>query len=83
MEMIYLGCAALGGTILVIQFIMTVLGLGGDEGDFDLHVETDLPDDVDFSDDSAHHAAGHGSTWIFAVVSFKTIVAAAEITYRH
>ena len=73
MEIVYLVCATIGGTILVCQFVMTVFGLVGDSVDFDTDV--DLPDDIDFSGDS-QHAVSHGSTWLFSVISFKTIVAA-------
>jgi len=73
MEFVYLACAAVGGTLLVIQFVMTVIGLGGEDVDFDLNA--DVPDDVDFGD-HAGHVASHGSTWVFAVISFKTMVAA-------
>ena len=51
---VYLVCAAVGGTILVCQFAMTLLGLGGDHGDLgggDGHFE--LGHD-------AGHAGGHG-----------------------
>jgi len=73
MEFVYLACAAVGGTLLVIQFVLTVIGLGGEDVDFDLGA--DVPDDIDFGD-NAGHVAAHGPTWVFAVVSFKTLVAA-------
>ena len=74
MATVYLICAAIGGTVLVCQFVMTVFGLGLDNVDFDGDV--DVPDDVDFSGDSHLGAAGLDSTWIFTVISFKTVVAA-------
>jgi hypothetical protein len=89
-------CAAFGGTILVLQAIMTLVGLGGDT----LH--TDVPSDVghdfggDFHADAAsihtdtggdvhtdaaggvqhHESQGHGSSRLFAVLSFRGVVAA-------
>ena len=73
MEFVYLACAAVGGTLLVIQFVTTVVGLGGEDVDFD--VGANVPDDLDFGDPGGD-AAVYGSTWIFAVISFKTLVAA-------
>jgi len=91
---VFLVCAAFGGTILVLQAIMTLIGLGGDS------FHTDVPHDVggdvgsDFSggdagsdapaeahtaetDDGQHHPSqGHGSSRLFAVLSFRGIVAA-------
>jgi membrane protein implicated in regulation of membrane protease activity len=84
----FLICAVVGGTILVCQFVLTLVGLGGDHG-------VDFSHDVahDFSMDAGHDAAGggahgadqgghatssqHGSSWLFAVISFRTLVAAA------
>ncbi|MDX1945707.1 MAG: NfeD family protein [Pirellulaceae bacterium] len=78
-------CAIVGGTILIIQFVMTLVGLGGDHGldggHGDFH--TDAGPDAQF--DSAHGADGeghdsgghHGSSWLFAMISFRTLVAAA------
>ena len=73
MEFVYLACAAVGGTLLVIQFVTTVVGLGGEDVDFD--VGANVPDDLDFGDPGGD-AAVYGSTWIFTVISFKTLVAA-------
>jgi hypothetical protein len=78
MTTVYGLCAVIGGTILLCQFVMSLVGLSGDH---DLaHVDSDM----DFAD--GHHAAGHGhaaehtqhpsSTWFFGVVTFRTIVAA-------
>lgn len=72
MSTMYLICAALGGSIFVIQFLLTLIGIGGEALDFDADVtdHLDLPDDTDIS------ATAHGSTWLFGVLSFKTVVAA-------
>jgi membrane protein implicated in regulation of membrane protease activity len=78
MTTIFLFCAVVGGTILAFQFVMTFAGFG--------HHGMDVPDDVPDSFDSylhtdafhGHHEAGdpHGSTAMFGVLSFKTVVAA-------
>jgi hypothetical protein len=105
MASLFLICATLGGTILVLQFILTLLGLGGHgfDGDVSHDFATDVPHDMggdlhggDMGAD--HDAAGgmhadaaidqhhsghapaadthHGSTWLFGVISFRTMVAA-------
>jgi membrane protein implicated in regulation of membrane protease activity len=85
MAMLFLTCAVVGGTILVCQFLLTLIGFGGEHG-FD--TSHDLAHD--FSVESGHDAAGghategdghdashgHGSSWLFAVISFRTLVAA-------
>lgn len=93
MATIFLIFAVLGGTVLVCQFVLTLVGLGGD-GD----VPDDLPDDMphDFSHggfDAGHDvdaggaghdvhsgghdaAHGHDSSWLFGIISFRTLVAA-------
>ena len=99
MTTIFLFCALVGGTILLCQFVLTLLGLGGHDmvdaghGGFDLGHDAgpDLAHDTgpDVAHDAADHgpAAGethgehaaqqHSSTWLFGVISFRTLVAAA------
>jgi membrane protein implicated in regulation of membrane protease activity len=78
MEQVFLVCAALGGTVFICQFVMTLMGMAGD----DVDIADDIPDDVgtDFGDadlaDDHGPSQGHGSTWLFGVISFRTIVAA-------
>lgn len=79
-------CAVIGGTILICQFVLTVIGIGGDHG-------VDYSHDLahDFAADSGHDALGgehgpgesghdadhgHSSSWLFAVISFRTLIAA-------
>jgi hypothetical protein len=86
MAWLFLICATIGGTVLVCQFVLALVGFGADDlGD-------GLPHDVphDFHGDSTHahgpgpdpelgdNAVGHGnfSTWLFSVLSFKTVTAA-------
>jgi len=100
MTMVFTVCAALGGTILVLQFILALVGLGGHAffdvdaasgvghdfgGDFHGDAGGDFHGDAgsDFHGDHPGGDAGHsdqaghpGSTWLFGVLSFRTIVAA-------
>ena len=81
-------CAVVGATVMVLQFMMTVMGLGG-------HGDGDMGGDVghDFGGGDAHGGGGdghgadhghgadqqnghHGSAWLFSVISFRTLVAA-------
>jgi len=104
MTILFVVCAAVGATVLVLQFLLALVGLGGDalgvelphdfghdlggvDHDFDAsvvhgdighdgpaaaeHVEAHVP--------LQHSATGHmprGSTWLFRVLSLRTIVAA-------
>jgi hypothetical protein len=95
MEIVFGVCAAIGVTILVIQLILALTGLGGHGFDADAPHDFggDLAGDAaGFHGDAvghgdmhgdAHgdsHDAGqqvhHGSTWLFGVISFRTVVAA-------
>ena len=87
MATLFLVCAAAGGTILIGQFVLALVGFGGhdfngdmphDVGDIahDLHLgshDAQMPDQ-----ELGEHAVGHGnlSTWLFGVISFKTLTAA-------
>ena len=82
MTAIFVFCAVVGGTILVCQFVLTLVGFGHDMGDLahdvsgDVH--TDVPADAhDAADAHDHHAPDHGSSWLFGVISFRTLVAAS------
>jgi membrane protein implicated in regulation of membrane protease activity len=77
MYTMFLVCAALGGTIFVIQFVLAVIGAGADDLDFGTDVPDglDIPDDLDLPDDVGD-VTDHGSTWLFGVISFRTVVAA-------
>jgi len=76
MEILYLGCAVLGGTVLVCQFVMTLVGLGGDHdlgGDHEVGHDAGHAMDHDHTQGDAHE---HGSSWFIGVLTFRTIVAA-------
>lgn len=75
--------ALVGGTILVCQFVLTLVGWGGDHahggdiGHAELHGDHGGLDH-DMTSPDGHDAHGHhGSTWLFGVLSFRTLVAAA------
>jgi hypothetical protein len=86
---IFVVCATIGGTVLVIQFIMALIGLGGHV--FDLDVTGDVGHDFsgefhgdaggEFHGDAGtagHHDSDvhHGSMWLFRVLSLRTVTAA-------
>jgi len=78
MTTLFLVCAVFGGTILVCQTILTLIGISGDH-DSGLHgdvvgVDHDFSAEVGSADDAAQ--AGHDSTWFFSVVTFRTVIAA-------
>ncbi len=76
MTTVFLICAVLGGTVFVVQFVLTLVGMGGDAFDFDGVGDVDF--DVDLSDvtDMQGDVLDHGSSLIFGVLSFRTVVAA-------
>jgi hypothetical protein len=81
LETIFLICAVIGGTVLVLQFVMMLIGLGGEAldvdvpGDFDGDLDVDFDADFDAGDSVAtdHHV---GSSWLFGVISLRTVIAA-------
>jgi hypothetical protein len=92
MTSVFIFCAAAGGTVLVVQFILSLIGIGGHAFD------VDVPQDIghgfggDFHGDTgggfhgdhpgdatAHDNAEpshHDAIWLFKVLSFRAIVAA-------
>lgn len=76
MDFMFFIFACFGGTIMVVQFILTLFGLGDDDGGFDADIETDV--DLDSEHNSISDAADadiHGSSWLFEVLSLRSIVA--------
>lgn len=91
MTLVYGTFAVIGGTVMLCQFVMTLLGLshgeadvGGHDGHFGEGHDANLHEAVDHESgdsESAHHhghgdAPVHDSTWIFSIITFRTIVAA-------
>jgi hypothetical protein len=85
---LYLMAAVLGGTILICQFVLALFGLGHDGADFAHHAGdfhgaggSHLGDSLHGHSADSSHPGSDGqhpdSTHLFAVVSFKTLVAAA------
>jgi hypothetical protein len=90
----FLICAVFGGTILLCQTVLTMIGLVGDSTDVDvahdvghdfggdvhgdagvdLHVET--ADALHPGHGVEHAESGHGTVWLFKILSFRTLVAA-------
>jgi len=85
MTTLFLACALFGGTLLICQSLLTLIGMSGD------HDLTHDGVEHDFSHDAGGHelsgetngeahdlasSAHHSSTWFFGVVTFRTAVAA-------
>ena len=69
MGTMFLVCAVIGGTIFIVQFVLAIIGFGADDLDF--------VDDIDLNvAEDAGSVIDHGSTWLFGVISFRTVVAA-------
>lgn len=96
LDLIFLIAAVIGGTVMVCQFGLTLLGIGDDgvDGGLDQHDASgefshDLGDvgDVTSADPASEHHntwsnAADGvhhsdSSWLFSVISFRTLIAAA------
>jgi membrane protein implicated in regulation of membrane protease activity len=83
----FLVAAVIGGTVMVCQFALTLLGMdndlsgdgghhggGGGHGHDVGHVVVDHPGDLAaINDADAHHS---DSSWLFGVVSFRTLIGA-------
>ncbi len=73
MQFTFLLSAVIGGTVFVIQFLLSLLGMG-DDMDGSLDVDTDIDFDGHVGD--ADGVEGHGSTHFFSVISLRTVAAA-------
>ena len=75
---IFLACALAGGTVLVFQFVMAIIGLGGDGVGMADDLPDDLPDDIGDIGDAGDFADAdpHGATALVGIISFRTVVAA-------
>lgn len=75
MTTVFLVCAIAGGTIMLLQVALMFTGIG--DGDFD--IADDVPNfDIDFDTGDGDLNVGdpHGSSSIFGVLSFRSVVAA-------
>ena len=74
METAFLWCAIVGGTLIVCQFLLTLLGMGGDHD-----ADHGGGHDVGGHDHGGHgHGdADHGSSWFFGMLTIRTVSAAA------
>jgi hypothetical protein len=84
LEWIYLIATIAGGTVLVCQFALALIGLGHDGVDMghhaggDFHADTHVGGTHSDHAGSAHSDQEHAdSSDMFAIISFRTIVAAA------
>ena len=68
----FLMCAVIGGTVFVFQFVTSLVGLGAEDINFGDATLDDALDSIDAQGD----VLDHGSTSLFGVLSFRTIVAA-------
>jgi len=82
MEGLFIACAALGGTLMIAQFLLTMIGLGHHDAGFDHDFSGDVGHGLgnDLSDhagahDAAHAHGDHGN-WFFKAISIRTLVAA-------
>src|SRR6266480_2646273 len=85
MGTIFLVAAVAGGTVLVCQFLLTLLGMGHDGAGIGHHMGGDFHGDAHVGGDfhAGHSGTGHtdanqhtSTSRVFSVVSFRTIVAA-------
>ena len=83
MEGVFIACAALGGTLMVGQFILSLIGFGH-HADLDHDFSGDVGHDVGGHDadgqhgthDDAQSHADHGNNWFLKALSLRTLVAA-------
>jgi len=73
MDTTYWICAAIGGTLIVCQFVLTIFGLGG-QHDMTGHDHVEVPG----HDGAGDHHGDHGddSAWFMGLLTFRTISAA-------
>jgi membrane protein implicated in regulation of membrane protease activity len=77
---VYGACAVFGGTIMVCQFLLTLLGMGdADHGGVGGHADAGHAGGHDVHADhghDTHHDHHVSSNWLFGVITFRTVVAA-------
>ena len=73
---LYLVFAVVGGTVFIVQFVMQMSGFAADDLDLIDDVPDDLPEDFGDVGDPQGTVVDHGSTWLFSIISFRSIIAA-------
>jgi hypothetical protein len=68
LDTVFLVAAVIGGTVMICQFLLSLLGMGDDSAEFGDLDASDLPDA------NLHHTDSSG---LFGVLSFRTLIAAA------
>jgi hypothetical protein len=84
METVYMICAAVGGTLIVCQFLVTLLGFGGhhdaggghDMGGHDSGGHDGAGHDADSHEGAGHEHHGSAANWFFSMLTFRTLSAA-------
>lgn len=83
MTTLYTLFAVIGGTVMVCQFVLTLIGIGGDTdfgddiGDVPHEFAGDVHSgDLHTGDHGDGHTGHHSSNWLFGVITFRTVVAA-------
>jgi membrane protein implicated in regulation of membrane protease activity len=70
MDTLFLVCAAVGGTLILLQLLAGAFGIGGDHGDAGHH-------DFGADHDADHATDGHGDgNWFLGLLTFRAICAA-------
>ena len=76
MHDVFFWSALIGCTLLVVQVILQIVGLGGDHDVDSGHLDTDIHTEMDHPGDPAHGTDGN---LFFGILSFKALVAFAGI----
>lgn len=89
MELFYIYCAAIAGTLMAGQFLLSLVGLGGhghfdggtgfDHAGFDHGGFEHAGIDHTGGSEADHAAEGHGGSWFLGLLSFRAIVAAVAV----
>ncbi|MFK7820058.1 MAG: hypothetical protein AB8G99_15160 [Planctomycetaceae bacterium] len=81
-ETVYFYSAAIGGALVVLQAITSLIGLGGDELDgldaIDMDVDVDVDFDVDLDTD-VDVPGGIGDAWFVGMLSTRAILAGLAV----
>ncbi len=78
MDNVFLVCAIVGGTLIVCQFLLTLIGMGGDHDADHGGADHGGADHAGGDHDAGHHDhGGHGAAWFFSMLTLRTISAAA------